>query len=199
MRKYDDVDVAVWVAAVTMTYNSYIEGIKNNDISINKFYFTQSEIITKSKEICTKDVQSPRVGQWYNGDHINNTYNYLRAKGKLRRVTCIGEFNGEKEYPNKLSKEDIIDTIDGSKQIKEILDFLSNEYKEIITYYEKNELKEILNFETELEKEDDIQMSLNKNNNPKNIILYGPPGTGKTYNVCNKALEIIDYEKYKNI
>lgn len=37
------------------------------------------------------------------------------------------------------------------------------------------------------------------NNIPRNIILYGPPGTGKTYNVCNKALEIIDYEKYKDI
>lgn len=32
----------------------------------------------------------------------------------------------------------------------------------------------------------------------KNIILYGPPGTGKTYNVINKALEVIDSDKYSN-
>jgi 5-methylcytosine-specific restriction enzyme B len=33
----------------------------------------------------------------------------------------------------------------------------------------------------------------------KNIILYGPPGTGKTYNVVNKALEIIDKNLYKDL
>ncbi len=37
------------------------------------------------------------------------------------------------------------------------------------------------------------------NEEPKNIILYGPPGTGKTYNVINKALEIIDPEGYSEI
>ena len=38
---------------------------------------------------------------------------------------------------------------------------------------------------------------LNEDN--KNFILYGPPGTGKTYNVINKALEIIDHEGYSEI
>ncbi|EHR1328764.1 AAA family ATPase [Clostridium perfringens] len=33
----------------------------------------------------------------------------------------------------------------------------------------------------------------------KNFILYGPPGTGKTYNVINKALEIIDRDSYGEI
>ncbi|EGT3616537.1 AAA family ATPase [Clostridium perfringens] len=33
----------------------------------------------------------------------------------------------------------------------------------------------------------------------KNFILYGPPGTGKTYNVINKALEIIDKDFYSEI
>lgn len=39
---------------------------------------------------------------------------------------------------------------------------------------------------------------LNEEDN-KNFILYGPPGTGKTYNVINKALEIIDPEGYSEI
>ena len=33
----------------------------------------------------------------------------------------------------------------------------------------------------------------------KNFILYGPPGTGKTYNVINKAIEIIDKDFYSEI
>lgn len=33
----------------------------------------------------------------------------------------------------------------------------------------------------------------------KNQILYGPPGTGKTYNAINRALEIIDFKKYKEL
>ncbi len=32
-----------------------------------------------------------------------------------------------------------------------------------------------------------------------NTILYGPPGTGKTYNTVNKAIEIIDKEKFDQI
>lgn len=46
---------------------------------------------------------------------------------------------------------------------------------------------------------DDAKVSSRNNEISKNTILYGPPGTGKTYNVCNKALEIIDHEKYKDI
>lgn len=46
---------------------------------------------------------------------------------------------------------------------------------------------------------DDAKVSSRNNQISKNTILYGPPGTGKTYNVCNKALEIIDHEKYKDI
>ncbi|WP_243155206.1 McrB family protein [Romboutsia sp. CE17] len=55
-------------------------------------------------------------------------------------------------------------------------------------------------YEIAVQEGDRIDMDTTKNNNgPKNVILYGPPGTGKTYNVCNKALEIIDYDKYKDI
>lgn len=61
-----------------------------------------------------------------------------------------------------------------------------------------NKLKKY--YEIAVQEGDGVDIDITKNNNvPKNIILYGPPGTGKTYNVCNKALEIIDYEKYKDI
>ena len=61
-----------------------------------------------------------------------------------------------------------------------------------------NKLKKY--YEIAVQEGEEVDINTTKNNNsPKNIILYGPPGTGKTYNVCNKALEIIDYEKYKDI
>lgn len=44
---------------------------------------------------------------------------------------------------------------------------------------------------------DDEDESLDES--PKNFILYGPPGTGKTYNVIDKALEIIDGDFYSEI
>ncbi len=160
MNKYDDVDVAVWVSAAIMTYNSYIECYKKNYIDIEKFYFTQSEIRKQSNRICTKDVQSPRIGQWYNGDHDDNTYNYLRSKGKLRRITYIGEFKGEKEYPKKLALEERLMTIDGEKSVEEILDFLSNEYKEIVIKRKENQFKDILDFLNEF--------SNNEYGDPKN-------------------------------
>ena len=146
MKKYNDVDVAVWVATAIMTYNSYIECSKNNCIDIEKLYFTQSEIRKKSNDICTKNVQNSRIQQRCNGDYDKSSYNYLKSKGNLRRVTYIGEFQGEKEYPQNLNMEDILVTIEGEKSIEEILGFLKNEYKEIIINSKENHLKDILDF-----------------------------------------------------
>lgn len=55
------------------------------------------------------------------------------------------------------------------------------------------------NYIVDTKEGDDAKVSSRNNQISKNTILYGPPGTGKTYNVCNKALEIIDHEKYKDI
>lgn len=146
MKKYNDVDVAVWVATAIMTYNTYTECARNNEISMEKLYFTQSKIRKESKEICNKNVQNPRIQQWYNGDHNKNTYNYLRAKGNLRRIAYIGEFNGEKEYPEKLDKNEILKTINGDKSVNDILSFLKNEYKDLVVNSNENYCYDILNF-----------------------------------------------------
>ncbi len=50
----------------------------------------------------------------------------------------------------------------------------------IPSYYKKEQIEDAMN-----NKEANSKLSLN-------TILYGPPGTGKTYNVINKAVEIID-------
>ena len=136
MKKYDHVEDCVWLATSILTYNSYIKQRESNIIDAIKFYFNQQEIIAKTKCICTKEVHSPRVSQHCNADHHDNTYNYLRAKDKLRRVAYIGEFNGDKEYPTRFDLSDKVDTLDGEKTIKEIVDFLSNDYKSIINEFE---------------------------------------------------------------
>lgn len=146
MKKYDHVENSVWLATSILAYNCYVNQRENNNIDPIKFYFTQSEIIAQTGKICTKDIHNARVSQHCNADHYDNTYNYLRAKGALRRVTYIGELDGEKEYPVKLDLDDKVETLDGEKSIKNIIEFLSNEYKAIINEYEKNKLKEILDF-----------------------------------------------------
>ena len=146
MKKYDHVEDSIWLATSILTYNSYIKQRENNIIDATEFYFTQPEIIAKTESICTKDVHNARVSQHCNADSHDNTYNYLRAKDTLRRVTYIGEFNGDKEYPTRFDLSDKVDTLDGEKTIKEIVDFLSNDYKSIIKEYDNNKLLEILNF-----------------------------------------------------
>ena len=120
MKKYDHVEDSIWLATSILTYNSYIKQRENNIIDATEFYFTQPEIIAKTESICTKDVHNARVSQHCNADSHDNTYNYLRAKDTLRRVTYIGEFNGDKEYPTRFDLSDKVDTLDGEKTIKEI-------------------------------------------------------------------------------
>ena len=127
MKKYDHVEDSIWLATSILTYNSYIKQRENNIIDAT-------------------DVHNARVSQHCNADSHDNTYNYLRAKDTLRRVTYIGEFNGDKEYPTRFDLSDKVDTLDGEKTIKEIVDFLSNDYKSIIKEYDNNKLLEILNF-----------------------------------------------------
>lgn len=87
-----------------------------------------------------------------------------------------------------LEYEDIL-----SMDVKDIEGFFDNTVNELIRYYEaavssnsgSESLMGIGKCETSIES--------------KNQILYGPPGTGKTYNVINRALEIIDKEKYKSL
>lgn len=81
----------------------------------------------------------------------------------------------------------------GSMSAEEIKSFFDNTVNDLISYYEISVGDDAMGEEI---------MSINKKDitsENRNQILYGPPGTGKTYNVINKALEIIDRDKYKNI
>ncbi|WP_339171265.1 hypothetical protein NSQ55_03585 [Paenibacillus sp. FSL H7-0943] len=163
----DDVCGSVWFAALILTYEA-IELTKVKGVVLLK----QTEIQYLAKRICVKDVQSARISQWCNGDHLNNNYNYLRAVNEERRLTRIGEFNGVKEYPPRL--------LDSDTQV-----FTAEDNDQIITYgllfrwysevYSKNiHLNEIIRATMEQEliiqdyvginelQEDDVKEKLNR-------------------------------------
>lgn len=70
----DDVFGSVWLAALILTYEA-IELTKVKCIVSLK----QTEIQHLAQKICVNKVNSARISQWCDGDHLKNNYNYLRA------------------------------------------------------------------------------------------------------------------------
>lgn len=84
----------------------------------------------------------------------------------------------------------------------EIREFFEDAVKELKPYYDLAvEGEYFLSSEEELgiNEEGEEYLEEPKILKVKNQILYGPPGTGKTYNAINRALEIIDFKKYKEL
>lgn len=101
---------AVWLGTALMSYAKYLKSEKaGTSISKNMFWFEQNEIREFSQTFTNDTIQAARTSQWFNGDHENNSYNYLRAKGSLRRLTGIGEFKGIKERPDELEGNLVLD------------------------------------------------------------------------------------------
>jgi len=98
----NEVPTAVWLAALIKTYSNFeIEKTQT-------YWLAQRDIQDIASLLCYKNIDSARISQWCNGDHINNTYNYLRSKGALRRLTIHNEFNGVKELPRELPVDSLI-------------------------------------------------------------------------------------------
>lgn len=97
----NSVPTAVWIATLIKTYeNLVLKGI-------NEYWISQKKIQEIARLLCPKNIDNARISQWCNGDHPNNTYNYLRAKGSLRRLTKIGEFS-TKEQPKEIPINELI-------------------------------------------------------------------------------------------
>lgn len=185
--------------------------IRNNKIAIGYFNEDLSDYITNTEQLkehlknneCDNNViRSLRYfSEIRKGDKVILKSSYTAGPNKkttIFRISAIAEVIEDValgyEYDEKLihtlpvkwiSKEvkeiqgiNYLKTIAPIKDIK-ILDIILNEYK-VTKIKDKIEPEELEDLEQD----------------EKNIILYGPPGTGKTYNVINKALEIIDKEGY---
>ncbi|OOM78818.1 hypothetical protein [Clostridium sp. BL-8] len=98
----NSVPTAVWIAALIKTYENFELGGKK------EYWLNQRDIQDIARLLCPKNIDNARISQWCNGDHPNNTYNYLKAKGALRRLTKVNEFSKQKEQPKELPIDAVI-------------------------------------------------------------------------------------------
>lgn len=127
MFKCESVQVAVWVAMAVLEYGA----VENAD----DLYFRQIEVTRKAQSYSDSKVASARISQWFNGDHGNNTYNFLKSTGSKRRLTGMGEFNGIKEMPEKLNEyfdEEVILNNGDSISIKTLHKWVIEVYSKIV-------------------------------------------------------------------
>lgn len=132
----NSVPTAVWIATLIKTYENFeLEDKK-------EYWLNQRDIQDIARLLCPKNIDNARISQWCNGDHPNNTYNYLRAKGTLRRLTKINEFSRKKEQPKELPIDVVIfenrdiklmDVIEWYKKI-----YCNIEFEEINIAYKVN-------------------------------------------------------------
>lgn len=172
---------AVWIAAATISYEKY----KNDNCRyISDFYLSQTDIVERARLYTSKEVNSARVSQWCCGDSKGHSYSYLKEvksgeNKRNRRLSFPGEFSDKPTEPSGLNMELSINTSFGKVSLKQIYDFVHEEYAKLR--------------ETSREIQEDKQMEEIEKLG-LNTILYGPPGTGKTYNTVRYAVSICEPE-----
>lgn len=137
MKKLEDVPTAVWLATATLAYEAYY---LSTNPTVEMMYFKQREIQNRAQDFCGKNVENARISQWYNADHVNHSYNFLReGQGATRRLSYPGEFKGIKEQP-ELNEENSIQTTLGVKTIGDIKQFIETEYTALFTMEDTDKL-----------------------------------------------------------
>lgn len=145
------------------------------------------------------------------GKFQNTHYAPEQNKMEFFAIYSPRKYNGFIEIINDLN--DLLSKI--VPIVNEEIDKLKNIYSDFIAHrftsseqikmFEKmqerfEKYKIIEEMEEELEEEDFAPLNyFSESTFPLNQILYGPPGTGKTYNTINKALEIINEDKVKQL
>lgn len=101
----ENVPTSVWFAALLITYdhcNQMVNFVKDDT------YLKQVTIRKIAEQLIDRihPVDQARIGYYCNGDQPGSTLNYLRANGKARRLTAMGEFNWHKEKPMEIGRND---------------------------------------------------------------------------------------------
>lgn len=127
-----------------------------------------------------------------------NRKGYIKEKGVDELKIAIKEIkegiSSKLVLVNFLNYENI-----KSLDLEEIEEFFLGNFKKLTKYYDAA-VEDGEMFNDNLTLKNDIGATvINYEVVNKNIIFYGPPGTGKTYNSLNKALDIIDNDKYKSL
>ena len=134
MKKIYNVEEAIWLAAALFAYEQYT---LKDEVDISDFYIEASELQKLAQLFTEKTVQSARIHQHNNGDHNNCSHRSLRrieryAGHPLFRVTAIGEFGGDKEYPHSLKFDNEVEFNGKVCTISELKAFVDKEYTAII-------------------------------------------------------------------
>lgn len=119
-----EVPTAVWISTLIKTYENF------EILNKKEYWISQTNIQSIASLLCHKNIDNARISQWCNADHPNNTYNYLRAKNRLRRLSKIGEFSNHKEIPKQLPVNEIISS-EHNLKLSDLLDWYHNKYKNL--------------------------------------------------------------------
>lgn len=192
-RKEDDIDNLWKVFEYAIKYDED----PNDENKVNLINYYDKTIAQKGvKWKLSMGLFWIRPYRYINLDEQNRTF-ICNEKNNLNTVKSIFPNIEKGHVPNGEQYIDI------SNECKRLVESGNYKFKNFIemshcSWSDKsNNLQE--DYIVDTKEGDDAKVSNRNNKISKNTILYGPPGTGKTYNVCNKALEIIDHEKYKDI
>ncbi|XZH20865.1 McrB family protein [Clostridium perfringens] len=133
MINLDKIDQAVWVSAALKAFNAY-----HNNLDIDDLYFKQSEIIKLANKFYTKKkIEGARVSTHYYAKKPNSSHKYfIKREDSYVRLVYNGEMNYVKEKPTGLDRNLILDTVIGEKSIGDLIEFIDNEYTNLV---KKNE------------------------------------------------------------
>lgn len=192
-RKEDDIDNLWKVFEYAIKYDEN----QNDEDELNLINYYDKTIAQKGvKWKLSMGLFWIRPYRYINLDEQNRTF-ICNEKNNLNTVKSIFPNIEKGHVPNGKQYIDI------SNKCKRLVESGNYKFKNFIEMShcswsnKSNNLPE--DYIVDTKEGDDAKVSSRNNQISKNTILYGPPGTGKTYNVCNKALEIIDHEKYKDI